>query len=156
MTELDLGQLASTLHDHGVRFVIIGGVAVGAHGHVRATEDLDIVPHPETENIERLSSALVALEATLPRAGGRRFQPARDEGSLQMGSSLTVQTRFGDLDVVQRIPGVPDWTTLESRAIETDLLGVPVRVCSLDDLRQMKRARASEQDRSDLAALGDT
>ncbi len=42
MSVLDLRALLATLNEHGVRYVVIGGVAVGAHGYVRATEDLDI------------------------------------------------------------------------------------------------------------------
>ena len=44
MSVLDLRALLATLNEHGVRYVVIGGVAVGAHGYVRATEDLDSAP----------------------------------------------------------------------------------------------------------------
>ena len=37
-----------------VDFIVIGGVAVGVHGFIRATEDLDIVPDPDVANLERL------------------------------------------------------------------------------------------------------
>ena len=46
MSVLDLRAVLSALVEHEVRFVIIGGVAVGAHGYVRGTDDLDIVPNP--------------------------------------------------------------------------------------------------------------
>ena len=42
MTEFDLRSLLGALHDHGVEFVVIGGVAVGAHGFIRGTEDLEV------------------------------------------------------------------------------------------------------------------
>ena len=54
-------ELLLALGDADVRFVVIGGIAVGVHGYVRATEDLDIVPDPEAENLTRLSSLLRAL-----------------------------------------------------------------------------------------------
>lgn len=44
--QLDLRALPKTLNDAGVHFIGIGGVAVGAHGYVRATDDLDSFPIP--------------------------------------------------------------------------------------------------------------
>jgi hypothetical protein len=46
-----------------VRFVIIGGIAVGVHGYVRATKDLDIVPDPALENLTRLAYLLREINA---------------------------------------------------------------------------------------------
>ena len=155
MSVLDLRAILSTLAEHEVRFVVIGGVAVGAHGYIRATEDLDIVPEPSAENAERLSRALAVLEATLPTAGGRKFQPAGDLAALKRRRNVTLDTRHGGLDVVQQAPGVPAFATLEEGAIPTDLLGVGVRVCSLRHLRAMKEARSSAQDKADLERLPD-
>lgn len=47
----------------GVRFILIGGLAVGVHGAVRATRDMDIVPDPDSQNLERLAAVLRKLEA---------------------------------------------------------------------------------------------
>lgn len=58
-------------------------------------------------------------------------------------------TRFGGLDIVQRAQGVPSYTQLSEDAVDSELLGVPVRVGSLSRLRQMKAA----QDRADLENL---
>ena len=138
MSPLDLRGLLAALHDGEVRFVLIGGVAVGAHGYVRATEDVDIVPDPSPENVRRLGNALVAMDATLPLAGGE---------------SITLDTGKGALDIVQRAPGVPRFAELDSAAVEADLLGVPVRVCSLAHLRVMKQARGASQDLADLERL---
>jgi hypothetical protein len=93
MTELDLRALLDALHQREVRFVVIGGLAVAAHGYVRATEDLDIVPDPDRENLRRLSNALVDLEATLPLDGDRPFEPARHDAALRRGRNLTLLTR---------------------------------------------------------------
>ena len=84
MSSLDLRALLAALHAAEARFVLIGGVAVAAHGYVRATEDLDIVPDPSAENLRRLGNALVRMGATLPLADGRDFVPR--DGPLNMFS----------------------------------------------------------------------
>jgi hypothetical protein len=150
---LDLRALLSALEEHGVRFVVIGGVAVGAHGYIRATEDLDVVPEPTADNAERLAKALTALDAVLPTAGGRHFEPAGDLVALKRRRNLTLETRYGGLDVVQQVTGVPGFAALDEQAVDSDLLGVAVRICSLPHLRAMKEARGSTQDRADLERL---
>jgi hypothetical protein len=153
VSSLDLRALLAALHAAEARFVLIGGVAVAAHGYVRATEDLDIVPDPSAENLRRLGNALVRMGATLPLAEGRDFVPRDDNVRLARGESLTLNTGDGPLDVVQRTPGVPGFDELDRAAVDADLLGVPVRVCSLAHLRRMKEARGNSQDLADLDRL---
>jgi hypothetical protein len=153
LTEFDLLALFEALHDRNISFIVIGGVAVGAHGFVRGTEDLDLVPDPNPDNLRRLSAVLAELEATLPTAGGRRFDPAIDGGVIRRGGNLTAITRFGALDIVQRARGVPSYTQLAEDAVDSELLDVPVKVCSLGRLREMKRAQSRAQDLLDLENL---
>lgn len=153
MTEFDLRALLVALHEREVRFVVIGGIAVGAHGFVRGTEDLDLVPDPDPENLEKLTAALEALKATLPTVGDRSFDPATDAGVIRRGGNVTAMTRFGGLDVVQRARGVPSYSQLVTDAIDSELLGIPVKVCSLARLREMKRAQNRTQDQLDLENL---
>jgi hypothetical protein len=151
--QFDLHALLEALNEAAVRFVVIGGVAVGAHGYVRGTEDLDVVPDPDPENLARLTEVLRKLESTLPTVGERPFDPATDAGVIRRGGNVTTMTRFGGLDVVQRARGVPSYSQLDEDAVNSELLGVPVRVCSLTRLREMKEAQDREQDRADLANL---
>lgn len=153
MAELDLRSLLQTLHDQGVRFVVIGGVAVAAHGYIRATAGLDLVPDPDPENLDRLIKALDSLKATLPTAANRRFDPSQDAKVIRRGGNVTADTELGGLDVVQLAQGVPGYSQLAKDAVESDVLGVPVRVCSLDRLREMKQAQGRAQDQADLENL---
>lgn len=150
---LDLRALLDTLIRHEVRFVVVGAVAVGAHGYVRGTADLDIVPADDQANLQRLRMALVELDATLPLGGDRPFDPARDAGPLEARKNMTLDTSLGGLDIIQRAPGVPTFPALDDEAIEAELLGVRVRICSLRHLRQMKKAAGRPQDAADLANL---
>jgi len=153
LSEFDLRSLLETLSAEGVHFVVIGGVAVGAHGYVRGTEDLDLVPDPDPANLDRLTQALEKLESTLPTVAERPFDPSSDAGVIRRGGNVTAMTRFGGLDIVQRARGVPSFTQLIDDAVESELLGIPVLICSLARLREMKEAQDREQDRADLANL---
>ena len=53
--------LASALESTGVRYLVAGGLAVGAHGYLRFTKDVDIVIQLIPDNIERTFSALASL-----------------------------------------------------------------------------------------------
>jgi len=151
--QFDLRALLEALNEAGVSFVVIGGVAVGAHGYVRGTEDLDVVPDPDPENLARLTAVLRKLDSTLPTVGDRPFNPATDAGVIRRGGNVTTMTRFGGLDVVQRARGVPSYTQLAADAVDSELLGVPVKICSLSRLREMKQAQNRIQDLADLENL---
>lgn len=148
----DLAGLIAALNADEVGFVVIGAIAVGAHGHIRATQDLDIVPQPISENLDRLGNALARVDARAVADPHRAFD-AGLRRALQRGKNLTLSTRFGDLDIVQRLPGVPAWSELRATAELTTLADVPLCVCSRAHLIAMKRARASLQDKADLQEL---
>lgn len=133
--------------------MIVGGVAVGVHGYVRMTLDLDLVPDPARPNLERLVAVLSQLRGTLPGDAGRRFDPATDARILRRGGNITLDSPFGGVDVLQRLPGIPDYDDLASAAERVVLDGLDVLVCSLAHLRAMKAAADRPQDRADLAAL---
>jgi hypothetical protein len=93
------------------------------------------------------------LEATLPTAKDRRFDPTSDAGVIRRGGNVTADTRFGGLDVVQRAQGVPSYSQLAADAVDTELFGIPVRICSLARLREMKETQGRPEDKADLANL---
>ena len=58
-----------------------------------------------------------------------------------------------DLDIVQRLPGVPAHLELDEQAWVAELSGTRFRVCSLGHLIAMKRARGAAIDQADLERL---
>lgn len=66
---------------------------------------------------------------------------------------MAIETELGRLDIVQGLDGVPTFDELDSRASEAEVLGVKVAVCSVEDLRAMKRAAGRGQDLVDLENL---
>jgi len=148
----DLHGLLRGLADEGVDFVVIGGVAVAVHGFVRATEDVDLVPNPERENLDRLLNALIRLGARLTVRPERTPGPD-DRNALYRGANMSLSTRQGDVDVVQRLPGVPSYATLVEDALEVAPFGVPLKVASRQHLLAMKQARGSHLDLADMERL---
>jgi predicted nucleotidyltransferase len=64
-----------------------------------------------------------------------------------------VLTDLGRIDVLQGLPQIPAFGALDERAVEVDIDGLVVKVCSFDDLLAMKRASDRPRDRDDLEAL---
>ena len=148
----DLAGLLRALVAGDVRFVVIGGIAVAAHRVIRATEDVDIVPDPEHANLDRLCDTLAGLDARLTRQPDRGID-AGVRAALRQGRNLTATTQLGDLDVVQRLPGVPAFHDLDEDAWVAELSGTRFRVCSLEHLVAMKQARGAAIDQADLERL---
>ncbi len=149
--------LLQALVGGGVEFVIIGGFSLAAHGIVRATKDIDIVPDPEPANLSRLVEALRSLEAEPLLADD--FDPVEigivlDEAGLALGGNWVLRTRFGRLDVMQDVAGVRSYRELRSRAVTEELPDVGHLVfAGIDDLVAMKSAADRPQDRLDIVDL---
>lgn len=152
---LDGSKLLAALVGGGVEFIVVGGFAVGAHGHVRATNDVDIVPSPVDENLGRLDSVLRELHAELLGAG--EFDPVEapklSAATLAEGGNWVLATRYGRLDILQFVEPDLGYESLLPGAISDEIFGVPVRFCGFDDLIAMKRAAGRPQDELDIERL---
>jgi hypothetical protein len=155
---LSADRLLSTLKTHGVEFVVIGGFSLAAHGVVRGTKDLDIMPAPASENLARLANALRDMAARPLLADD--FDPVElglepDASGLLAGGNWVLATQYGRLDVMQLVEGVKSYEDLYGRAVMASAPGVeqPVAFAGLDDLVAMKTAAGRPQDLIDIADL---
>src|SRR6476469_1100502 len=99
-------ELLAHLGASDVDFVVIGGIAVVAQGHIRTTRDLDITYSTTSANLEALGRVLVELEARL--RGVAELVPFVPDGRTLRGAELlTLETRKGALDLLARPPGAP-------------------------------------------------
>jgi predicted nucleotidyltransferase len=150
-TPLDAGRILEVLAERHVDYVILGGLAVQTHGHVRTTVDIDIFPCPEPRNLDRLADALNMLGARVLNPGSEGL--AIDAAMLPRATMWQFATRHGAIDVLHDAPGVPPYDELRGRALEIGLGEIEVAVAGLDDLINMKRASARPVDLEDIAAL---
>ncbi len=157
---LDPEPLLSMLVDHRVDMIVVGGYAVAAHGHVRATKDIDICPDPADDNLRRLAAALAELEADpigLDEFAAGEFDLAPDFDGLKMGGNWTLMTRHGRLDVMQHLDGLGEdgggWEELARHTVTRRFLGHECRFCGYEDLIRMKDGAGRPQDKIDVENL---
>jgi hypothetical protein len=148
---LDAERIFAVLDDHKVEYVVVGGIAVQVHGHVRMTNDIDLVPAPVPLNIERLAAALNTLKARVLNPGSEGI--AIDARMLPRATLWQFSTQYGDVDVLHDAPGVASFPDLRNRALVITLSERLIPIASRDDLIAMKRASARPVDLSDIAAL---
>ncbi len=135
-----------------MRFVLVGGLAVNAWGYLRATRDVDFVPDPAPENLERLDALLRELGGRVD-VDGKLLEGSAIRTFLRTGDRTLVATSLGQVDVLQGLPQVPSFAALDEKAKDVDVDGLVVRVCSLEHLLEMKRSSSRSRDREDLDAL---
>lgn len=150
-TPLDAERILDELARQAVDYVIVGGLAVQTHGHVRTTADIDILPSPDPANLTRLASALNELDAQILNPASEQL--AIDASMLPRATLWQFSTRHGAIDVLLDAPGAPAYDALRARALETRLGGLRLAVAGRDDLISMKRASARPVDLEDIAAL---
>jgi hypothetical protein len=148
---LDAERIFAALDAHGVEYVVVGGIAVQAHGHVRMTNDVDMIPSPKSANLKRLASALTELQARVLNPGGEDLQI--DATMLPRATLWQFATRHGDIDVLHDAPGAAPFPGLRERALVIDLGERAIPIASRDDLINMKRAAGRPVDLADIAAL---
>ncbi len=145
--------LLERLREHGVEFVVIGGIAGIAHGSPMLTRDLDICYARTPENYEALAAALRSLHATL-RGAPADLPFKLDALTIKMGDCFTFSTDLGPLDCLGTPSGAGGYSELLANAVDVQLRGVPFKVCGLDDLMKMKRAAGRAKDLVALENLG--
>ncbi len=148
---LDPERVFAVLDAHQVEYVVVGGIAVQAHGHVRMTNDIDMIPSSTPTNLERLAAALVELQARVLNPGAEHL---KIEASMLPRATLwQFATRYGDIDLLHDAPGAAPFQNLRERALVITLGQQAIPVASRDDLIRMKRASGRPVDIADIAAL---
>jgi hypothetical protein len=146
-------ELLARLVQADVRFVVIGGLALGSWGVVRGTKDCDIAPDPAPENLDRLAHVVAELGGHVQLGESLLGSERSIAVLLRSGERALIATQLGDLDVVQGLEGVPPYDELRARAIHVEMTGVTIAICALEHLRTMKRAAGRPRDLVDLEDL---
>jgi hypothetical protein len=148
-------EICAVLSDEAVDFVVIGGFAAIIHGSSLPTEDIDVIPSRDGENLERLAKALKRLGAKI-RTGNEAVETNIDAAFLRnMPHMLNLVTEFGDMDLVftqaGTVQGYEQW--LEHSRSAQLRLGVVVAVADLNDIIASKEAANRPKDQRSLPYL---
>jgi predicted nucleotidyltransferase len=151
-------QVLSALNASGVRYLVVGGVAVVLHGHLRTTADLDLVVSLEPANAGMAIQALTGL-GYRPRApvAAERFADATERATWIAEKGLTVFSLWSDLtpslevDLFVREPF--DFEQAWARRVTVMLDTTTATVVALQDLLVLKREARRPQDLADIEAL---
>jgi hypothetical protein len=147
-------EILASLDRHGVRYVVIGGLAAILHGAPYVTTDVDIVPEEARRNLERLSAALRELNARIRVAGEEGGVPfGHDADSLARVRLWNLVTDRGNLDIAFEPSGTRGYEDLRRDAVQMTVRGVDVPVASLADVIRSKEAAGRERDRAILPTL---
>ena len=132
----------------GLEYVLIGAAAMGFHGLVRATEDLDLFIRATAENIEKLRAAFRAVYE-----GDPHINDISAADLLGEYPSVRYVPPSGNLyfDVMTRLGEVASFETIEAEVKEED--GTHIRVATPAALYRMKKGTIRAQDQVDAAAL---
>lgn len=141
------------LSEHGVEFVVIGGLGGVLQGAPWVTWDVDICYARNEQNLERLAQALRAMEAQL-RGVDEEVPFVLDAETLRRGDAFTFDTRYGPVDILGTPGGFSDYDELSANAVEVDLDGLRVQAASIEDLIRMKSTSDRPKDRAMLEQLG--
>jgi len=134
--------LASTLNQRGIRYAIIGGLALIQHTRVRTTDDIDallVVPQ-------------IAIPGLIEALRDRGFDVDLERNIRELRGGLTT-IRFADVLVDLMQPLIPAHTHVLDRAIDARVLGQSVRISSAEGLLVMKLMAMRPQDESDIRDL---
>jgi hypothetical protein len=140
------------LADAGIDFVLIGGLAAGAHGSAYPTYDVDVAYARDPVNFERLATLLSNLNATM-RGAFENVPFIPDAKSLAAGGNFTFDTDLGKLDILAYPEGAPSYEALRAEAMESTIEGRQMRIASLDHVIAMKEAAGRTHDKLVAAEL---
>ena len=140
----DFVELFVTFNDHGVDYLVVGAHALAAHGHVRATKDLDVWVRPSSDNSERVFAALSAFGAPLEQVVQNDF--------AQPGVIFQIGVAPVRIDIITRVDGLEFDEAWPDRVMST-FGGIAIAVLSKHHLIQNKKASGRLQDLADIERL---
>ncbi|MCL2192066.1 MAG: hypothetical protein FWB78_01560 [Treponema sp.] len=126
-----------------MRYLLVGGWAVGIHGHPRATKDIDFLISIDSENLEKLQKALLIFGA--PPIDIEQF---RKKGYVIRIGSSPVQ-----IDIINEADGI-DIDDCFQRKETINVEGTDIFVISRNDLVKNKIASGRKMDIADAEKLG--
>jgi predicted nucleotidyltransferase len=145
----DFKDFLKLLNSQGVKYLLIGGYAVGYHGYPRATGDMDIWIELNEDNAEKTAAVL--------REFGMPENEVTKDIFLEKGKIIRMGVPPVRIEVMTGISGV-DFNDCYNRRETVMMDDLKVPIISLEDLKRNKKASGRHKDLEDiehLPAIGD-
>ena len=144
----EVRSLLDSLHQHKVKYMLVGGVATVFHGYVRTTQDLDLWVQETNQNKQRLVQALQAIDVP----GATNCQSVE---MIPGWSTITIGTQgfVADFMGYTKAFGKGDFDECYQRAERAIFAEIPITVIYLDDLIKEKKALGRLKDLDDVQHL---
>jgi hypothetical protein len=142
----DFSEFVASCASHDVRFLIVGGYALAAHGHPRFTKDLDVWVWLDESNADRLVAALE--DFGFGSVGLTRADFLAEDSVVQLGYPPR------RIDILTQIDGV-EFQDCWARRVEIEIGGQAIPFLSTEDLVANKKASGRPQDLADVSVLED-
>jgi hypothetical protein len=140
----DFQDFIDLLHEHDGEAVLVGGYALGVHGVIRATGDIDFLYHRTKKNVQRLMAAM------------REFGAPPEVVDADALMSADTVSQFGEpphrIDLLSGIDGVT-YSEVSKGAVAAKVGGRTLRVIGLAELLKNKTAAGRDEDEDDLRRL---
>jgi hypothetical protein len=140
----DFRDLLAAFNAHGVEYLVVGAHALAAHGHVRATKDLDVWVRPSASNAPRVLKAL--------REFGAPLHDLVEDDLSRPGVVFQIGVAPLRIDVITEIDGVEFQDAWPAR-FDATVGGLAVSVISREHLIANKKAAGRLQDLADVERL---
>jgi len=137
-------KLLADLSEGGIDYILVGGLAVAFCGHVRATEDVDILVRVDNENLARLLEVLAGF------GEGSASELQADDFKLEEGAIRVVE-EF-PLDIFTQMSGYR-YEDLESMTTTRRVNDHTIRHLNIEGLITLKEESLRHKDQMDVAAL---
>jgi len=150
--------ILSALNEAGVRYLVVGGVAVVLHGHLRTTADLDLVVQLQPDNALRAVEALKRLGyRPRPPVDAAGFADAATRQAWIRDKQLKVLSFWSathpELEIDLFVAEPFDFEAVHRRGLRVRLDHAETTIPSIEDLIALKRTVDRPRDREDIAAL---
>jgi len=141
----DFKEFLRLLSEKDVKYLIVGGYAVGYHGYPRSTGDMDLWVDSTEENAERLVQALKEFGFDVPKLNSDLF--VAPDRVVRMGHPPL------RIEILTSVTGVSFGECYSSRVEERLEDGMPIHFIGLEKLKENKQASGRHKDLDDLENL---
>ena len=154
----NIERILDALNRAGVRYLVVGGVAVVLHGYLRTTADLDLIVHLERSNTLRALRALAGIGyRPRPPVEMEAFANAETRSEWIRDKNLKVFSLYNtaipalEIDIFVEEPF--DFNAAYDRSLRVRLETADATVIGMDDLIALKRLTGRPRDLEDIQAL---